>query len=157
MTTESFIAARQRLNDLDGILVFLVVDDTSLTAPARLVNDTRAWVSNGETYSPFSFRFTFPQDVAGESAGTTLEIDNVGRDLTADLENLPPNAVLSATIFITDRSDPDLIEWSWTAPMTRISIDSMTLSASVGVDYIMRQQAVRLRHDPTVSPGIFQE
>lgn len=157
MTSTAFIASRQRVNDPDGILELLEITHASFSGPAHLVNDTRDWVSNGVTYTGYPFRFTYPQDKKGEAPRSTLEIDNVGRDLMAELENLPPNAVVMATVSLVSRSAPDTVEWSWTVPMVNVSCDSRLITATLGVDYLMRQQAVRLRHDPNTSPGIFQD
>lgn len=157
MTSAAFTESRQRVNDADGILELLEISHSSFSGPAYLVNDTRDWVSNGVTYVGWPFRFTYPQDKTKESPRSTLEVDNVGRDLTAELENLPANAVLMATVRLVARSDPDTVEWSWTVPMTNVSVNVALISATLGVDFLMRQQACRLRHDPNTSPGIFQD
>jgi hypothetical protein len=157
VTSAAFIESRQRTNDPDGILELLTIGHASFSGPANLVNDTRDWISNGTTYVAYPFRFTFPQDVAGESPRSTLEIDNVGRDLTSELERLPASAIVMATIQHVTRSDPDTVEWSWTVPLVNVAVDARVVSAVMGVDYLMRQQAVRLRHDARTSPGIFQD
>jgi hypothetical protein len=157
MTSAAFNASRQRVNDPDGMLELLEISHASFSGPAYLVNDTRDWVSNGITYTGFPFRFTFPQDQAKESPRSTLEIDNVGRDLTGELEGLPPSAVVMATVRLVSRATPDTVDWAWTVPMTNVSVTAAVISASLGVDYLMRQAAVRLRHDPITSPGIFSD
>lgn len=157
MTSAAFIEARQRVNDADGLLELLTISHASFSGPARLVNDTRDWVSGGTTFVAYPFKFQFPQDVNGEAPRSTIAIDNVGRDLTSELERLPANAVVMATIALVSRADPDTVEWSWTVPMVNVSVDATTVSATLGVDYLMRQQAVRLRHDPNTSPGLFQD
>jgi hypothetical protein len=58
---------------------------------------------------------------------------------------------------LVSRTAPDDVEWSWSVPMVSISATATAISATLGVDLIMRQQAVRLRHDPLTSPGIFQD
>lgn len=156
MTSPAFTAALQRVNDPDGALELLTINHASFDSPVRIVNDTRSWVSGGNTFQAFPFRLTMPQEVGGEAARAAIEIDNVGRDLMADLEALPPGAVLMATVQIASRADPDTVEWSWSAPMVGVQANAAVISASLGVDYIMRQQAVRLRHDPITSPGVFQ-
>ncbi|MGI4849032.1 MAG: DUF1833 family protein [Janthinobacterium lividum] len=157
MTSASFNAKRQRVSDPDGVLELLTISHASFSGPAHIVNDTRNWISGGVTYVALPFRFTYPQDVAGESPKSTIEIDNVGRDLTAELERLPPSAVVMATIMLVDRASPNVIEWQWTVPMTNVSANAALITATLGVDFLMRQQAVRLRHDPNTSPGIFQD
>ena len=157
MTSATFIESRQRINDADGLLELLEITHADFSGPAYLVNDTRNWESNGVSYVGYPFRFTYPQDKAKEAPRSTVEIDNVGRDLTAEFERLPPNAVVMAKVSLVSRSDPDTVEWSWTVPLVNVSVNAAVVSGTLGVDYLMRQQAVRLRHDPNTSPGIFQD
>ena len=157
MTSATFNAARQRVNDPNGLLTLVEITHPSFTGPARVVNDTRDWVSNGVTYIGLPFRFSLPQDKGKESPRAQLEIDNVGRALQAELERLPPSAVVMCTVRLVDRSAPNTVEWQWSVPMTSITANAAVITATLGVDFLMRQQAVRLRHDPNTSPGIFQD
>lgn len=145
----------QRVTDADGILVMLEMTAPSFGATLRLVNDTRDWISNGETYIGFPFRFKLPSDVAGVVPRAQLEIDNVGREMTADLEGLQPNEIITATVKIADKADPDTIFQSIPLPVTRVSVTPAVVTADCGVDYIMRQAAVKLRANPHTLPGIF--
>lgn len=156
MTSAAFTAARQRVNDQDGVLELVTISHPIWSDPVRIVNDTRNWESNGLTYVGFPFRFTYPQDVSGEAPRAAIEIDNAGRDLMGELEALPAGAVLTATVRLASRDDPDTIERTWTVPMVGVTANAAVVSGTLGVDYIMRQQAVRLRHDPITSPGLFQ-
>jgi hypothetical protein len=155
LTSATFTANRQRVDDASGVLQFLEISHPSFSAPVYIVNDTRDWVSNGRTYTGFPFRFTYPQDSDNEAPQSKLEIDNVGRDLMSELERLPATAVLNAVVRLADRSTPDVIEWSWSVPMSSVSANAALITARLSVDYLMRQQAVRLRHDPNTSPGLF--
>jgi hypothetical protein len=157
VTSPAFTAARQRVNDADGVIELLTITHAAFSGPAHIVNDTRDWVSNGTTFTAYPFRFTYPQDTSGEEPRSAIEIDNVGRDLTAEFERLPPGAAVMATVQLVSRSAPDDVEWSWSVPMVSISVTATVIRATLGVDLIMRQQAVRLRHDPITSPGIFQD
>lgn len=155
MTSRNFTAGRQRVDDPNGVLEFLKIWHPSFITPAYLVNDTRDWVSNGQVYTGYPFKFSYPQDSADEAPQAKIEIDNTGRDLVAELERLPPGAYLTVTASIADRSTPDVIEWSMTVPLVSISVDPSLISGSLSVDWLMRQRAVRLVHDPSISPGIF--
>jgi len=157
MTSAAFTASRQRVDDPDGLLELVEITHASFSGPAHIVNDTRDWTSNGVTYVGLPFRFTYPQDNAKEAPRAQLEIDNVGRDLTGELERLPPNAVVMCTVRLVSRSAPDTVEWQWTVPISGVTANAAVITATLGVDYLMRQQAVRLRHDPNTSPGIFQD
>lgn len=151
----AFVEKLQRVTDADGLLVMLEMTAPSFGATLRLVNDTRDWVSNGNTYVGFPFRFKLPSDVAGQTPTAQIEIDNVGREMTADLEALQPNEVITATIRIADRAAPNAIFQSIPLPMTHLSVTPNLVTASCGADYIMRQAAVKLRANPFTLPGIF--
>ena len=151
----TFTERRQRVTDTAGVLVLLELSAPSFAATLRLVNDNVDCVSNGETYVGFPFRFTLPDDTAGTVPRAQLELDNVGRDMTGDLEALPPNTIITATVKITDRADPDVIQMEIPLPMTNVSVTPTLITAQCGVDYLMRQQAVRLRATPFILPGAF--
>lgn len=152
----SFTERRQRITDTAGVLLLVELSAPSFGAALRLANDTDDWVSNGQTYIGFPFRFTLPDDVSGQSPRAQLVVDNVGRSLTEDLEGLQPNEVVTARVLVTDRHAPDIIEHTLVLPLTRVTVTQATVTADCGVDYIMRQQAVRLRANPFTLPGIFQ-
>lgn len=157
MTSASFDAARQRVNDPYGILELLEIAHPSFSSPAYIVNDTQDWDINGTVYVGYPFRLKLPQDVAKESPKAQIEIDNTGRELTADLEALPPNSTLDCTMRIADRSNPTVFEYEFRMPMTNVSINAAVITATLSVDPMMRRQAVLLIHDPVTSPGIFQD
>lgn len=145
----------QRVTDADGILVLLEMTAPSFGATLRLVNDTRDWVSGGETYIGFPFRFRLPNDSAGVAPRAQLEIDNVGREMTADLESLAPNEIITATIRIADKANPDSIFQSIPLPITHVSVTPSVVTADCGVEHIMLQAAVKLRANAFTLPGIF--
>jgi len=151
----TFTEKLQRLTDTAGILVMLEMTAPSLGATLRLVNDNRDWVSNGQTYVGFPFRFKLPDDIPGQVSAAQLEIDNVGREMTADLEALLPNEIMTATIRIADKEAPDAIFETIPLPVTRVSVNPAVVTADCGVDYIMRQASVQLRANPHTLPGIF--
>lgn len=155
MTSVEFRKNRQKVDDADGILQFLEVAHPSFSAPVYIVSDTRDWVSNGRTYTGFPFRFSLPTDSSEEAPQARIEIDNTGRDLMGELERLPAGAALNAVVKIASRASPDVIEWSWSVPIVSISVDAAVISGTLSQDWLLRQQAVRLRHDPKTSPGIF--
>ena len=155
MTSLGFTKGRQRVDDIDGILQFLEITHPSFSAPVYIVSDTRDWVSNGRTYIGFPFRFAFPSDSENEAPQARIELDNTGRDLMGEIERLPSGAVLNAVVKIAGRDTPDVIEWSWSVPIMAISADAALISGTLSQDRMLRQQAVRLRHDPNTSPGIF--
>lgn len=151
----TFLERRQRVTDTAGTLMLLEVSAPSFPEVLRIANDTQGWVSNGVTYIGVQFGFKLPDDVSGQAPRAQLVLSNVGRAITEDLERLAPGELVTARLMITDRADPDLIEQDHYLPMTSVSVNTQTATAACGVDYLTRQQAVRLRFNPQTSPGLF--
>lgn len=146
--------ALQKVTDSGGVLALLTISHPSF-ATVRLVNDTRDVVSGGYTFLALPFAVTLPQDESKEVPRARLQIDNVGRDITADLEALPAGAVLMATLAIVHRSTPSTVDYSFSAPLSGIRVDQLTVTATMGPTDLMRRSAVQARFDPVTAPGLF--
>jgi len=151
----TFIERRQRVTDTAGTLLFLEVSAPSFAETLRIVNDTQDWTSNGVLYTGVPFGFKLPDDVSGQAPRAVLTLDNIGRGITDDLESLQPYDVVQAKLMISDRADPNVIERTYILPITQVSVNTRTATASCGYDALMRQQAVRLRYNPFTAPGAF--
>lgn len=154
MVTATMREQLQRVADPAGALVLLTLSHPSLDT-AYLVNDTRDWTVGSTTYVGLPFGFKLPQSKAGEAPRAQIEIDNVGRELTAELEKLPPGAALLATFAVVSRNDPTVVQYSFSAPLSGVVATVQVITAAVGNDDALRAPAVKMRYDPTNSPGIF--
>lgn len=151
----SFLERRQRVTDTTGTLALLEVSAPSFAETLRIVNDTRDWTSNGVLFIGVQFGFKLPDDVSGQAPRAQLVLSNSGRSITEDLESLAAGELVTARLMITDRADPNVIEQDHYLPMMTVSVNSQIATAACGVDYLTRQQAVRLRANPFTLPGIF--
>ncbi|WP_367846444.1 DUF1833 family protein [Rhodoferax sp. WC2427] len=145
------------VDDPQGVLMLLQLDHPALSGPVRLVNDTRNLVTLGATYLGLPFSISLPNDKAKEVPRAKLQMDNVGRELTAELERLPPGAALMATILMVHRTTPGVVDYSFTAPLSGVRVDMHTLSATMGPDDLLRRPAVLLRYDPISAPALFPD
>lgn len=153
MTT--FLERRQRVTDPVGTLVLLEISAPSFPEVLRIANDTSDWVSNGITFTGVQFGFKMPEDVTGQAPRAQLVLSNVGQAITEDLERLAPGELVTARLMVTDRADPNVIEQDHYLPMISVSVTTATATAACGVDFLTRQQAVRVRGNPFTLPGIF--
>ncbi len=144
----------QKVNDPDGIVLLLRIDE-GLSDVVRVASDTRNWVSNGQTFIGIPMRVQLPQDVQGETSRAQLVVSNPGRDLIGEFEALAPGRALDITLMIVSRAAPDTIEWEYVAGATLATANSVDITLSLGNDDLFRGPAVRLRYDPSTSPGIF--
>jgi hypothetical protein len=151
----TFLERIQRTDDDAPMLMLLEVSAPSFPEVLRIVNDTQNCTSNGVEYIASQFGFKLPDDVSGQAPRAQLVLSNVGRAITEDLERLAPGEIVTARVLIISRADPDFIEQDHLLPMMSVSVNTQTAAAACGVDFLTRQQAVRLRFSPHVSPGIF--
>lgn len=151
----TFTERVQRVTNTAGVLLFLEIDSPSFSEPLRAVNDTQNWTSGGVEYIGVPFRFKLPDDVPGQPARSVLEMANVGTGMTDELERLLPGDIVMGTFRISDRANPDVIEQTIPLPMTNVSVSNGSVTANFGVDFMTRQQAVRLRFTPFLAPGVF--
>lgn len=154
LTTQSR-AALQRVTDPHGFLELLTITGGGIAEPIRLVNDTRDCMSQGETFLRLPFKLVPPKQGAREVPRAQLRMDNVGRELVEELEALPLGAELEAKIQIVYRATPDVIDYEFTAPMSGIRADVLTITATIGPTELMRRPAVLVRYDPYTAPGLF--
>ncbi len=140
-------------------LVLIEMSAPSFADTLYLANDTRAWTvdfgSGPQEFIALPFRLKLPDDVAGSSGSIQIQIDNTGREMTQELENMPPNQIITGRIFLTDRDSPNDIFTSFVMPITRVQVNAKAATASGGMDSLLRQQAVRKRANNFTLPGGF--
>lgn len=153
--TVSFLEQNQRVTDADGVLMFLEIWANSLPERLRVVNDTQNWTSQGIEYVACPFGFKLPDDTAGQTPRAQLLIDNVGLGMTQDLEALAPNDMVMCRLIIASRSMPNVHDRVFNLPMTMASATTGQVTASLGVDHLMRTQSVAIRYTADKAPGIF--
>lgn len=151
----SFIENRQRTTDFAGVLQFLEISAPSFPDTLRLVNDSINWTIDGQEYLAMPFRIKLPTDASGTAGSVDIEMDNVGRNMTEELERLPPNEMVTARIRLSDRDDPGNFFRDIPMPIVRVSVNATSATATASMDSVMRQQACRLRANSFTLPGIF--
>lgn len=149
------IRALQRTDDPFGLLMLLTITGEGLSDTIRLVSDTRDCTSRGQVYLGLPFAWTLPEESAGEVGRAQVQIDNVGRELTAELERLPPGAELLATLETVCRATPDVVESTFTAPMSGVQAGVLSITATISEGDLMRLPVVDIRFDPFTAPGLF--
>ena len=74
-------------------LVLLTITHPGLPTPIRVTSDGVVTVHNGNTFDPFPFEVTLPDDVEGRAPQAHLRIDNTSQEIIALLRGLvtPPS------------------------------------------------------------------
>lgn len=89
-------------------LDLLTIDHDDMDAPVHFVNNLTDITSNGSVFTAFPFQAVIPPDVEGELPQIDLVVDNVTRDLIADVRSISTPA--SVTLEVIIASAPDTIE-----------------------------------------------
>lgn len=153
--TDTFRARNQRLHDDVGILELLEVTNPSFSGPMHICNQDEAFVSQGIAYIGIRFGFTLPDDVSGQAPRMQLQMDNVGRGLSDELERLLPGTVTMAKLILVSRDRPDIHAHTFWLPITSVNISGAVASATCGVDHLSKQSACKARATPFTLPGLF--
>ena len=154
MVSVATLEQLQRVVDPSGQLVLMLMSHPSIDT-VRVVNDTRDWVIGADTWVGLPFRFKLPQDRQGQAPRATLEVDNVGRALSTELEKLPPGSALQATMRLVSRAQPTVVDYEFTAPLSGVKVSTGNVTATLGNDDALRAPAVKMRYDPKLTPGLF--
>lgn len=152
----SFLEQSQRVSR-EGMLCLLELSSNQFTDVLRLVddNDPSGFTLNGLKYTSFPFGFTPPSDQSNSASQIKLVISNVGRSITEELERVGPNQVVTATVMLVDRKAPTVVAKRWRIPLSNVTVDQATATATCGNHRRLQQQAVRLRFDQHYAPGLF--
>lgn len=153
--TDDFRTRNQRITDDVGSVELLEVTNPSFSGPMHICNDVQDFVSQGIAYIALPFRFTLPDDVSGQAPRMQLQIDNVGRGFSDELERLLPGTTTMAKLILVARDQPNTHVHTFWLPMTNISINGAVASATCSVDHLSRQAACKLMANPFTLPGIF--
>lgn len=150
-----FRTRNQRITNDVGHVELLEVTNPSFSGPMRIANDVVDWVSQGVAYIGLPFGFTMPEDVSGQAPRMQLQMDNVGRGISDELERLQPGSETMAKLIVVARDTPDVHEHEFYLPVTVVSISGASAQATCSVDERNRQSACKLIADPFTLPGIF--
>jgi uncharacterized protein DUF1833 len=135
-------AAQQELSAQEtgtAWLVLITLDHPDLDTPIRVTSDAVATISNGNTFAPFPFEVTLPDDVEGRTPQAQLRIDNTSQEVIALLRGLTSPPVV--TLQIVRSADPDVIEREWAGIEWRSSTyDLGTITGTLTIDDLAAEE-----------------
>lgn len=154
MTSDRFKRAQRELSPDDVILTALEITHPALISPVRVINDQENRTIDGETYVALRFDARLADDVEGQVPRAELVIDNVGRPLVQWIEAAggAAGATVRAMQLVAGADD---VEWDVTVKAAEIHVGQTQIRVTLGYEFLLGRRAVRVRHDPETSPGIF--
>lgn len=152
-----FLTQRQRVTDKVGLLLLARLESPAFPESVCIAADTDNWVKDGVEYIALPFGFKLPDESQGISARAKLIMANVGTDIVDYFENVTPKDQVMATLMLCNRENPVVATHTISLPLTNVSIKGTVITMDAGADFIMRQQAVKLRFNEHTTPGVFQQ
>lgn len=152
----SFFENRQRVSN-GQVIGLLEIRSPAFAEVLRIADDNRAEpiISNGNEFLCYPFAFVLPKDQPQMAAQMRIEISNVGRSIIEDLEAWVPGQPIHAKLMLIDKTDLDDVYKQWHLPISSVSCNMQTVTATCGNHMFLRQKCVRLRYDRFFSPGNF--
>lgn len=139
----------------EGLMACLEITHPDLVEPIRVVRDTQDLVARGVTFIACPFDLTLPDDIEGQIPQATIQVDNVGRELTQWLEFSRGGQGARCRIILLYRSDPDVFEFDMTMDLTGMKIDNQKVSGNLGFVNTLGQTGVTQIFTPQSAPGLW--
>ncbi|ANT39920.1 phage-related hypothetical protein [Rhodovulum sp. P5] len=123
-------------------------------APLRLANNTDQDVTHlGQIYTPAAFRVALPDDDDEAIPQVSWQLDNVQRDVLAQLR--ATSGVIDVTLTWVLASQPDTVEAEIAAQIGGVQYDALTISGAMTVEPLLERRFARHAFTPGLFPGLF--
>ncbi|HYD17057.1 MAG TPA: DUF1833 family protein [Patescibacteria group bacterium] len=157
MSRNPSLTARAALNAPgtgEVFLVLLTLTHPAMAAPIRVTSDAVATVSRGNSFEPFPFALTLPDDAENAAPEARLRIDNIDRRVVAALRGLDSAPYIM--IEIVRAAEPDVIEAKFEDfRLTGVTYDSQVVSGTLGVEDFTAEPFPAAIFSPGGFPGLF--
>lgn len=152
----TLIAAMNAASSDALVLALLEITHPSLTA-IRLVNNTEAVVSDGDTFAAFPFSVILPPEGDGETPVIQCSVSNVSQEIVIAARTVAGSKTLAtANLYIVEHADPDTILVSY--PSFRVQ--NLTYTADVvtfdlTIEHFLNEPFPAGTFTPGKFPGIY--
>ena len=139
----------------DRVVTALEIRHPAVPRPVRVVNDSENRRIEGNEYIALRFDARLADDIAGQAPQAELAIDNIGRELTQWIEAAGGGLGATVRVMLVLAVPNPSVDWELTLDVAGVNVDQERVTARLGFDPLLGAAAVRLRHDPETSPGLF--
>jgi len=144
-----------RVRSSDPLKFLLEIYDKVSVVQLRVINDVKSLTFESNVFEACGFNVTLPKDLQKGAARTTLQVDNVSRDLVDYIESTNGAAGTTVRLIQLRRSDPTTAEFDLVIGLKNINITQQYVTGELAYDDLMNLPAVTLTHRPSTSPGLF--
>jgi hypothetical protein len=153
-------AFRRELQERDGgdpLLALLTITHPALSGPFRATTDSVDTVSNGNTFIPYAFDITLPDEKVSGLPEAKLVIDNVDRVILAKIRELSGGGAPGILVQIVLASDPNDVNVEFTdMELTSVEYDLMRITGRISQSPILDAPFPYDRFTPEIFPALFK-
>lgn len=138
----------------DAFLILLTISHAQLATPLRVTGDAIETVSRGNSFVPFPFELSLPDDDSGKAPEARLTIDNIDRQIVKAVRGLP--SAPSVLIEIVRAAEPDTVEARFEDfRLTDVQYDSRVVEGNLTVEDFTAEPFPAFLFSPGLFPGLF--
>lgn len=152
--SERYRRAQRALAPADVTLTALEITHPDVADPVRVVNDTVSRTIEGDTYVPLRFQARLVSDPESGLPRAELVVNNVGRALTQWVERSEGGAGAQCRVLQVIAGE-DTPQYDVSLGVQAMPVRNSEVRVVLGHADLFGRRAVRLRHDPETSPGLF--
>lgn len=157
-------ARREMFASASGVVwrLLVTIDHPQLAAPIRVVNDVvaadpegnRTVASRGATFVCYPFDIDLPGDDAESVARTTIQIDNVDREIIDNLRAI--STPCAVTLEVVTAQEPDDVQAGpFELSLVAAEYDALTISGDLTVEDWLSAPFPADRYSPNDYPALF--
>lgn len=157
MSRSPSLAARAALNAPEtgeAFLILLTLSHAQLPEPLRVTSDAVETISRGNSFAPFPFELSLPDDDGDRSPEARLTIDNIDRQIVRAVRSLP--SAPAVLIEIVRAADADTVEARFEDfKLTNVSYDSQVVEGYLSIEDFTAEPFPAFLFSPGLFPGLF--
>src|SRR3990167_2193641 len=138
----------------EAFLLLLTISHADLATPIRVSSDAVNTVSNGETFIPFPFSLSLPDEVTDSPPSVRLSIDNVDRTIMGTIREI--DTPLSIRLEVVAASSPDdVLAGPFDFSLRQADGDAASISGELRFEDVLNEPSPAGKFTPAVAPGLF--
>lgn len=138
----------------DAFLILLTISHTSLQTPIRVTNDAIATTSRGNTFIPFPFNISLPDDRENAPPRAKLIIDNIDRQIVQAVRTL--SSAPTVLIEIVRAAAPDTVEAQFVDfKLINVIYDAYRVEGDLTIEDFTAEPFPSAIFSPSLFPGLF--
>jgi hypothetical protein len=144
-------------------IILITIRHSTLVNPIRVSNDptqllpialVKGTVSNGEEFIFFPFEFVFPNQEAFASPVAQIRLDNVSREISTIINELPSSPTFDVQVVLA--STPDIVELELLDfKLRRVEWNAINVIGDISVEYFDQEPYPSGRFNPSGFPGLY--